>query len=230
MTSLRAIALIATSGLLVGCGSAPVEQTDAEATPTPKPTHSTPARVSTPPRVGQPEPGAVTVRGEQVKGEWEDGELQGKPLMLGRASLPYAGILYAAQPAGGAAYVATGVRAGSRVLKTIQMLSPATQDSADQIDLYGGYVLGGRGPGEQVSGGEYLLVGSVPGDVEVTVKDETGRVTPVTARSTRLLPGYTVFYVNAPWAPGWDQVQAAPLTVTTNDGRRVEVRSRTWTG
>ncbi len=186
--------------------------------------------MSTPASVATPEPGAVSVRGERVKGEWEDGDLRGKPLEIDRPSLPYAEILYAAQPPTGAPYVATGVRQGPRVLRTIQVLSPETEESADRIDLYGGYVLGERGADERVPDGEYLLVGSVPGDVEVTVQDERGRSTPVTARSTEVLPGYTVFYVSAPWEQGWDQVQAAPLTVTTTDGRRVDVRSRTWTG
>src|SRR6478752_2880659 len=101
MTRQRAIILIAISGLLVGCGSTSVDQTGAEAAPTP----TRPATVSTPASVATPEPGAVSVRGERVKGEWEDGDLRGKPLEIDRPSLPYAEILYAAQPPTGAPYV-----------------------------------------------------------------------------------------------------------------------------
>ena len=42
-----------------------------------------------------------------------------------------------------------------------------TPDDTDDIQLYGGDVLGERGPDERVKGGRYLVVGSVRGDVAV---------------------------------------------------------------
>ena len=206
--------------VLAGCGSSPSDG-DAAATSTATPT----AESGTPSRAPRPEPGQVG----SIQGEWENGELLGEPLEIGDRTLPFAEVLYAAQR-DGLTYVATGVRDGSRTLRTIQALTPEDEEAADGVDLYGGYVLGDRGPDDRVADGSYLLVGSVPGDVEVVVVGAGGQSRPVTATSTTALPGYTVFYDTGDWEQDWDQVQAAPLTVTTSDGRSVAVRERTWTG
>ena len=172
-----------------------------------------------------PKPGHVGA----VQGVWEDGDPLGEPLEIADPALPFAEILYAARR-DGLTYVATGMRDGSRILRTIQALMPEDVRRRDRMDLYGGSVLGDRGPDELVADGSYLLIGSVPGDVEVSVTSAAVRPRPVTATSTTTLPGYTVFYDTAPWQDSWDQVQLAPLTVTTSDGHRVAVRQRSWTG
>ena len=92
-------------------------------------------------------------------------------------------------------------------------------DDTDGIQLYGGDVLGERGPDERVEGGRYLVVGSVRGDVAVGVTGPDGLSRPVTGTSTSVLPGYTVFYDSGAWGEGWDQVQLAPLVIVTDDGR-----------
>ena len=215
-TVANVVACVGCSILLGGCGTSVPESDEAPAAAT---AHAKPSRAP------QPDPGVVGA----VQGEWEDGDLLGEPIEIGDRTLPYAEMLYAARRAD-VTYVAAGVRSGSRTLRTIQMLTPETEEAADGIDLYGGYVLGDRGPDDRVREGSYLLVGSVPGDVEVAVVQPDGASRPVTAMSTSTLPGYTVFYDTAGWDQDWDQVQAAPLTVTTSDGRTVSVRKRSWTG
>ena len=158
-------------------------------------------------------------------GEWEDGELLGEPLVV-EANLPFAEILYAAR-GGDATYVATGAREGGLILRTIVMTMP---DDTDDIQLYGGDVLGERGPDERVERGRYLLVGSVRGDVALSVTGPDGHVRPVTGRSSLVLPGHTVFYDTGAWGKSWDQVQLAPLVIVTDDGRLASVRSVSWTG
>jgi hypothetical protein len=126
--------------------------------------------------------------------------------------------------------VSIGVRDGDRILRTIQALSPETVREPDGVDLYGGDVRGERGPNDRVADGTYLLVGSVPGDVEVSVAAPGESPRPVTGSSTETLRGFTVFYDVGDWEDEWDQVQLAPLTVTTSNGSRVAVRARSWTG
>jgi hypothetical protein len=160
-----------------------------------------------------------------VAGEWEDGELLGEPLVL-EADLPFADIVYAARGRD-ATYVATGLRDGERIFRTIVA---TLQSGADGIQLYGGDVLGKRGPGERVERGRYLLVGSVRGDVAVEVTGPDGLTRPVTGTSASVLPGHTVFYVCGDWGDDWDQVQLAPLVIATDDGHEADVRSDSWTG
>jgi hypothetical protein len=81
-----------------------------------------------------------------------------------------------------------------------------------------------------VARGRYLLVGTVSGDVAVSVTRPDGVRRPVTGASTSVLPGHTVFYDTGAWDEGWDQVQLAPLSIVTDDGRRAGVRSDSWTG
>ena len=121
-------------------------------------------------------------------------------------------------------------RQGFDVIRTVQALGPAVETAADGIDLYGGNVLGERGPDELVAGGDYLLVGAVPGEaqVRITVPGEGER--PATGASLAVLPGYTVFHDSGDWRSAWDQVRLAPLVVATDAGHRVPVRERSWSG
>ena len=64
----------------------------------------------------------------------------------------------------------------------------------------------------------------------LSVARPDGSARPVTGSSTGVLRGFTVFYDVGDWQDGWDQVQLAPLTVTTSNGRSVGVRERSWTG
>ena len=152
------------------------------------------------------------------------------PSWANRSDLPESQILYAARRPE-ANVVSIGLRDGGRVVRTVpSVLTPEDVDAPDGIDLYGGDVLGERGPDDRVAEGTYLLVGSVPGDVEVSVTEPGGSRRRVTGSSTRTLRGFTVFYDTGDWERTWDQVQLAPLTVTTSDGRTVAVRTRSWTG
>ena len=161
-----------------------------------------------------------------IAGEWEDGELLGEPLVV-EADLPFAEILYAARGRD-TTYVATGAREGDLILRTIVVTMP---DSTDDIQLYGGDVLGERGPDERVERGRYLVVGSVRGDVALSVTGPDGHTQArARATSTSVLPGYTVFYDSGAWGKSWDQVQLAPLVIVTDDGREADVRSDSWTG
>ena len=83
---------------------------------------------------------------------------------------------------------------------------------------------------ERVERGRYLLVGTVSGDVAVSVTQPDGRTRPVTGTSTSVLPGHTVFYDSGDWDEDWDQVQLAPLSIGTDDGREASVRSVSWSG
>lgn len=231
-------AALAWGSLLGGCGAADADQVDDGASSArPSASGVAPAEVATPPQP-RPEPGRVRVPGGVVVGVWEDGEPLGEHLDLGLVD-GRPEILYAARPpdpanggreAAEGTYVATGVREGSRILRTIVALTPERESAPDGIDLYGGNALGDRGPDESVEDGSYLIAGSAPGDVEVTVAGPDGRPRPVTGSSTQMLPGYTVFYDKGPWGEDWDQVRLAPLTVTTSDGHRVDVRARSWVG
>ena len=201
-------------GLLVACGSPASDSHDVIEAPPASPSHE-----------DTPQPGEVTVAGTTIVGEWEDGELLGEPLTV-EAGVDFADIVYAAHGRD-ATYVATGVRDGDRILRTIVATTPR---GTDGIQLYGGDVLGERGPDERVARGRYLLVGTVSGDVAVSVTRPDGRQRPVTGASTTVLPGHTVFYDTGAWDEGWDQVQLAPLVIVTDDGRRAGVRSASWTG
>lgn len=221
---MRAMFVAAICGvLLAGCGSDATTSGDTS----PSGTRTAQTEPSKPAKF--PEPGEVEVAGTRVTGEWEDGELLGEPLDLGPAGLPYAQLLYAARRPDVNA-VSVGVRDDDRILRSIQALTPEAVTEPDGIDLYGGGVLGERGPDERVADGSYLLIGSVSGDVEVMVTHPDGSTHSVTGSSTEVLRGFTVFYDVGDWEDGWDQVQLAPLTVTTNDGRSVAVRERSWTG
>jgi len=180
----------------------------------------------------RPDMGSVRISGGvELSGEYEQGDLIGTVLDTGSLG-DVQEVLYAASGpvldqdgTGEALYVATGVRDGSRILRTITALSPLDQPQ-DQIKLYDGAridYLPGREP--------YVhLIGSVPGDVAVSVTGPDGNASPVTSTSTSVLPGYTVFSYRAPWDDSWDATQLAPLTVTTGDGRRAQVRERSWSG
>ena len=64
----------------------------------------------------------------------------------------------------------------------------------------------------------------------VSVTRPDGRARPVTGASTSVLPGHTVFYDTGDWGEDWDQVQLAPLTIVTDDGREAGVRTASWSG
>lgn len=202
MTRVRSVLAAAACGLLlVACGS----EGDAETV--------------------QPAAPGATASEATLKGESVDGALLGRPLRL-----PDAQILYAARR-GEVDVVSIGRRDGKRIVRTIpSVLTPEDVEAPDGIDLYGGDVLGDRGPDDRVATGTYLLVGSVPGDVEVSVTRPDGSKRPVTGASTETLHGYTVFYDAGVWDQEWDQVQLAPLAITTSDGRSVAVRDRSWVG
>jgi hypothetical protein len=200
--------------VLVGCGA-----------PASTPTSVVEAPRPTPDPAPRPRSGEVSVGGHTINGEWEDGELLGEPLLL-EAGVDFADIVYAARGRD-ATYVATGVRDGDRILRTIVATTPS---GTDGIQLYGGDVLGERGPDERLERGRYLLVGTVKGDVTLSVTRPDGRRRPVTGASTSVLPGHTVFYDSGAWDEDWDQVRLAPLVIVTDDGRRAGVRSASWTG
>ena len=52
----------------------------------------------------------------------------------------------------------------------------------------------------------------------------------MTGTSASVLPGHTVFYDSGDWDEDWDQVQLAPLSIGTDDGRGASVRSVSWSG
>ena len=124
-------------GLLVGCGSPPPRPAALTETATPSSPTVTPT--PTPPKPQKP-----------FAGEWEDRALLGEPLVV-EADLPFAEILYAARGRD-TTYVATGAREGDLILRTIVVTMP---DGTDDIQLYGGDVLGERGPDERVERGRY---------------------------------------------------------------------------
>lgn len=175
-----------------------------------------------------PRPGEVTYLGHVVGGEWEDGTLLGEPMALGPAQ-EQGEILYAASR-GDSTYVAVGIRDGGRILRTITALSSAAETTAGGIALYGGDVRGQRGVDEAVAAGTYLLLGVVPGDPLVSISGAGAARRRVSAVSTRVLPGHTVFYDTGAWLETWDQTRLAPLTVTTDAGDSVAVRAHSWTG
>jgi hypothetical protein len=109
----------------------------------------------TPDPAPRPRSGEVSVGGHTINGEWEDGELLGEPLLL-EAGVDFADIVYAARGRD-ATYVATGVRDGDRILRTIVATTPS---GTDGIQLYGGDVLGERGPDERVARGRGLGPGT----------------------------------------------------------------------
>ena len=210
-------ALLACGLLLSGCSD------DAPGTESPAPSSDPSTRAES-----RPKPGELAYRGRTVSGEWEQGAVLGTEVEIGAAD-DHAEILYAARSADGTVYVATGLRAGSRILRTITALQPETVQEPDGVDLYGGNVLGERGPDERVADGSYLLLGSVPGDVAVRISGPGLAPRPVTRTSTAVLPGFTVFYDAGGWQPGWDQTRLAPLLVDAA-GATVAVRTRSWTG
>ena len=187
------------------------------------------------PTYHRPEQGSVDVPGGRVRGQYENGTLLGDPLVLGRLGGQQE-ILYAMrgpglEPPGRGGpvdytYVSTGVRDGSRVLRLGGVISLRGDDNADGIELYDGARIdgfAGRAP-------YYRVMGTVRGDVEVTVTGPDGVARPVTGSSTTMVPGYTVFYDQAPWDESWDPLQLAPLTISTDDDRSVQVRERSYSG
>jgi hypothetical protein len=216
----RAVLLFICAVLLAGCGS------DGTTSTTTEPSETKPIKPTEPVETTRPaKPRKPSTPPRPESGEWEEAALLGKPL-----ALPGAQILYAARRPE-ANVVSIGLHDGGRIVRTVpSVLTPEDVDAPDGIGLYGGDVLGERGPDDRVAEGTYLLVGSVPGDVEVSVTEPGGSRRPVTGSSTRTLRGFTVFYDTGDWEQTWDQVQLAPLTVTTSDGRSVVVRTRSWTG
>lgn len=176
--------------------------------------------------------------GGVVHGLWEDGERLGDALdrgvVDGRREILFAARRPYVNPGETEVveetYVATGMRDGQRVLRTISALTPETETAPDGMDLYGGNLLGERDADESVEDGSYLLLGAIPGDVDVSVTGPDGTSRPVTSVSTTVLTGDTVFYDKAAWDAGWSPIEAAQLTVSTSDGNRVDVRERSWVG
>ncbi|WP_126688218.1 hypothetical protein [Nocardioides ferulae] len=216
------------------------EQTGGAAAPTVTPAAPTDSAEPAPDRqrskVRRP-PGSGSVPlpgGGRLIGTWEDGRVLGEVVVLGRVG-EHEQVLYAARPGSetagaGADYVATGVRVGDRILRTILALRPEAEEARDGMDLYGGNVLGERGPDGLVAGGDYLLLGAVPGEARVRIEAPGEADRAVTGASGTVLPGYTVFHDSGDWRAAWDQVQLAPLVVTTDAGHRVLVRELSWTG
>ena len=162
-----------------------------------------------PERPERPERGVVA----GVVGEWETATPLGGTLVIG----PLNGrdhLLYAVQAPEGVR-ISTGLRQGDRLLRTAVVLQ-----SDAGLDLYGG---------DRLDQGEYRLLGAVPGTPEVEVAGPDGSPRPVSATSTEVLPGWTVFVDRAPWGAGWDPLQLAPLEVTAGD-ERAAVREVSWTG
>ena len=195
---------------------------------TPTAGQTDPASPEDPPSIEQGD--IKTSEGASVTGEWEDGEMLGEPIVIGAVE-GHQEILYAARrtfadSVGGkpTTYVATGLRDGERVLRTVLALQPTVVDEADGVDLYGGFRT--EWPYDTPS---YRVIGSVKGDLEVRFAEAGFPDRPATQSSTTILPGYTVFYDQAEWNPSWDVLKTAPLTVLIGD-ERVDVRTRSWEG
>ncbi|MDN4160552.1 hypothetical protein [Nocardioides abyssi] len=213
LRTLAAAAALASLATLAACGSS--GGAASEPTAPPEAPASTPAASSSaaPEAPGRERAELPLPGGSDKVGEWEDGPVAGEVVVLRRVG-PYDEVLYAA---GSPAAVAVGLRDGDRVLRTITTSTP----EGDAMHLYGG---------ERMPDGTFRVVGAVPGDVAVTVGEGSSPVRPATGASDQVLPGWTVFHEQGPWDDRWDPLQLAPLTITTDDGRSVDVRRRSWTG
>ncbi|MCW2816640.1 MAG: hypothetical protein JWN84_4095 [Nocardioides sp.] len=201
---------------VVGTGdesTAPDRGLVATATPTPTapPSSAQPAQPSQPAEVSVPLPGGL--RQDLLP---ETGEVLGEVVAAGDF-YGYEQVVYAAESAGGT-YVVVGIRYRGRLLRVVAALSPLDVEEPDGVDLWGGY---------RDDDGTYLLVGSVPGDVDLDLGVRES-LRPPTRSSTEVLPGFTVFYDTGPWREEWDPLQAAPLDLETSDGTVVDVRGRTY--
>ncbi|WP_182523575.1 hypothetical protein [Nocardioides dongkuii] len=196
----------------------------------PSPT-ATASPTATPAR---PEPGSVRLPGGvRLTGEYEQGEVVGEVVDLGRLG-DHEEVLYAARgsldlsdPGASTTYVAAGVRVDDRILRTMPVAWPGQAgDEPDQATLYDGHridMYGFRDP-------YYRLFGLARGQVAPTIELPDGRSRATTLASTEVLPGWTVFVDEGPWDPAWDALQAVPAVLDLGDGRELDVRERTWTG
>ncbi|QBX54702.1 hypothetical protein EXE58_03960 [Nocardioides seonyuensis] len=202
--------------LLGACG------TDEDSATAPGLRAEEPASSSSPTTPTRPESTTLQLGSLDVVGSWETGELLGERMPAGTAyGVPQ--VVYAVADTAstqGDALVALGLQQGDRLFRTLPALTPEKEEAADGIDLYGG----------NLADGNYELVGAVPGTVTVSIEGPDGRSTEATSQSGAVLPGWTVFHHRGTWRPGWDQVQLAPVAVTTDTGARVEVRERSWSG
>lgn len=209
-TTLAALSQALLALLLVACGDADVRTDEQSATPNPTVAPSQPRSVS-------PPAGDL-----DVVGDWETGELLGERLPAGTAyGAPQ--IVYAVRDSAseqGYALVSLGLERDGRIFRTLPALVPQSEEAADGIDLYGGNLVDGS----------YELVGAVPGSVTVSIEGADGRLADVASQSSAVLPGWTVFHHRAKWQADWDEVQLAPVVVTTDEGVRVAVRDRSWVG
>ncbi|WP_134767222.1 hypothetical protein [Nocardioides sp. 1609] len=182
-----------------------------------------------PPPPGSVEPVRVPIPGGgRFSGEWEEGVILGEMVELGDY-YGYEQVLYAAAPGPAAddgACISIGVRYQGRILRLLCAIGPAA-DTSERFVMWGGMR---EEPGvvDAVEGSGYLLVGSVPGDAEVSIAAEGQAPRPVTTARTDVVPGYTVFIDQAPWVESWDELQLAPLTVTTDTDLRLDVRRRSY--
>lgn len=196
-----------------------------------QPTASTPPPVtetsdSEPPPSRAPdrlEQGELTTPQGRVGGEWEAAPPLGEVLVVGRSGA-YDEVFYAIA-SDGPTMLARGLRDGDRILRTSVVFGTVDAEGTDAILLYGGDVLGLPGDPVDTTGGRYLVLGLVSGDVDVTVTPQGGARRPVTGRSAALAPGFTAFYDSGAWQDGWDPVQLAPLRVQTSAGASAFVRT-----
>ncbi|WP_137293769.1 hypothetical protein [Nocardioides dongxiaopingii] len=181
-----------------------------------------------PPPPGTVEPVRVPIPGGgRFSGEWEEGEILGEMVELGDY-YGYEQVLYAAATGPGAAdaCLSLGVRYQGRILRLFCATAPAA-DTSERFVMWGGMR---EEPGvvDTVEGPGYVLVGSVPGDAEVSISAQGQATRPVTTARTDVVPGYTVFVDQAPWVESWDELQLAPLTVTTDGDLSFDVRRRSY--
>jgi hypothetical protein len=202
-----------------------VDGPSASATPTERSTQDRPPR---PRRVDVPIGDGLT-----AAAEWEDREVVGAEVVVDTFG-GHDRIIYATRAAAGgpdSAYVSVGLRYRGRIARLLTAISPERATGtdgrpvADGVELWGG----GRREEEWVDGSPYyLVVGAVPGDVDVRVTGPDGLARPVTGAATDVLAGFTVFHDRGPWDPSWDELQPAPLTFDVGGGRSVEVRERSY--
>ncbi|GAA5146055.1 hypothetical protein GCM10023340_16390 [Nocardioides marinquilinus] len=204
--------------------------------PSPTPPSASPTPTSTPTvRTGPvaPRPPETLEKGRlqtplgYVNGEWEAAPPLGEVLTVGRAGR-YDEVLYGADLDGEPVLV-RGLRDGDRLLRVFVPLTPQGL-RRDDVALYDGFLLGLPGDPVDTTGGYYLLQGVARGDVTFSISAPGEQPRPVTGSSTEVIEGYTVFYDVGDWRQGWDPLKAAPLTLTTDADRTVDVREVTYTG
>lgn len=198
------------------------------AAPTPTPDEE-PRREPRPPRPRQVD--VPLDNGLRAAAEWEDGALLGEQVVVDT----YGGrerVLYAVRSAGGgpdSAYVGVGLRYRGGLARLVGAISPLRARAPDGTPVPDGVELWGGGRRElDGSQPSYLVVGAVPGDVDVRLTAPGQALRAVTGSSTKVLPGFTVFFDRGPWDDTWDVLRLAPLTVEVGGGRSVEVRERSY--